>query len=253
VSARAKAWRRRTKPSFAVRVRSFWVIATLALCALVALGLAVINAPQLRVRSIDAIVPAASPVTKNDVIAAAHIDPDANIWLLNTGAIRNRLEALPYVATASVHRAQFPHPAVALEITLRTPNGCVHTRAGTVTIDATARVLQTGCVNPALPLADLGTSATAGPGAVLSAPDIDRLLADGKAIGDHIPVRIVRRDRFGGLEAVDGRGVLLKFGSDNDLEQKIALVEPIRAGAANGRRLRTIDLRAPATPVVEFQ
>jgi hypothetical protein len=252
VSARAKALRRRTKPSLAVRVRAFWVIAILALCALVALALAVINAPQLRVRSIDAIVPAASPVTKSAVIAAARIDPDANLWLLNTGAIRGRLDALPYVAMASVHRSQFPRPAVALEITLRTPNGCVHTRAGTVTIDATARVLQTGCVNAALPLADLGTDATAAPGAILSAPDIDRLLADGKAIADHIPVRIVRRDRFGGLEAIDSRGVLLKFGSDNDLEAKIALVEPIRAGAAHGRPIRAIDLRAPATPVVEF-
>ena len=252
MSARAKALRRRTKPSFAVRVRTFWVIAILALCVLVALALALVNAPQLRVRSIDASVPAASPVSKADVIAAAHIDPDANLWLLNTGAIRNRLEALPYVATAGVHRAQFPHPSVALEITLRTPNGCVHTRAGTVTIDATARVLQNGCVNARLPLADLGTNATAEPGAILSAPDIDRLLADGKAIGDHIPLRIVRHDRFGGLEAVDTRGVLLKFGTDADLDAKIALVEPIRAGAGHGRPLRTIDLRTPATPVVEF-
>jgi hypothetical protein len=248
VSARAKALRRRTKPSLAVRVRTFWVIAILALCALVALALAVINAPQLRVRSIDA----GSPVSKSDVIAAAHIDPDANVWLLNTGAIRSRLQALPYVATASIHRAQFPHPSATLEITLRVPNGCVRTRAGTVTIDSTARVLQTGCVSVALPLAELGTDATAVPGAVLSAPDIDRLLADGKAIGDHIPVRIVRRDRFGGLEAIDSRGVLLKFGSDKDLAAKIALVEPIRAGAGRGRPLRAIDLREPATPVVEF-
>lgn len=252
MSARAKALRRRTKPSLAVRMRTFWVIAALGLCALLAIVLAVINAPQLRVRTVDAIVPNGSPVTRAMVIAAAHIDPDANLWLLNTAAIRARLEALPYVATASAHRSQFPKPAIALEITLRRPTGCVRAGSVTVTIDAAARVLQTGCVDAALPLVDAGTGTPGAPGTTLAAPDIDRLLADAKLVGDHIPVRIVRRDRFGGLEAVDSRNVLLKFGSDADLAAKVALVEPIRAGAAHGRPLRVIDLRAPNTPVVEF-
>jgi hypothetical protein len=252
VSARAKALRRRTKPSLAVRLRTFWVIATLGLCVVLALALAVINAPQLRVRAIDAIVPNNGPVTKEMVLAAAHVDSDANLWLLNTGAIRARLEAIPYVATAATHRAQFPKPAIALEITLRRPTGCVRAGDVTVTIDAAARVLQTGCVAGSLPLVDAGTGAPGAPGTTLAAPDIDRLLADAKLIGDHIPVRIVRRDRFGGLEAVDSRNVTLKFGNDADLAAKVALVEPIRAGAAHGRPLRTIDLRAPNTPVVEF-
>jgi len=45
---------------------------------------------------------------------------------------------------------------------------------------------------------------------------------------------------------------LLKFGSDADLPAKLALVEPIRRSVGLGRPLRVIDLRAPATPVVEF-
>ena len=252
MSARAKALRRRTKPSFAVRVRTFWVIAALGLCLLVVLGVALVNAPLFRVRAIEAIVPAGSPVSKDDVLAAAHIDADANLWLLNTGAIRTRLDAIPYVASAAVHRAQFPKPSVTLEIALRAPTGCVRAGNDTVTIDKAARVLQAGCVSGLLPLVDAGTGSATAPGTTLAAPDIDRLLADAKAIGDHIPVRIVRRDRFGGLEAVDTRGVTLKFGADKDLASKIALIEPIRASAAHGRALRTIDLRAPNTPVVEF-
>ena len=243
--------RRRTKPSIAGRVRTFWVVALLSACVVAALGVAFANAPQLRIRSVTANVPANSPVTKDAVIAAARIDPDANLWLLNTGAIRVRLDAIPYVASADVHRAQFPHPTVALDITLRAPTGCVTTSSGTMTIDATARVLQSGCVAAALPQVDIGRGPAAVPGTILSAPDIDRLLADARAIGEHIPVRIVRRDRFGGLEAVDSHGVLLKFGSDADLPAKLALVEPIRR-SAGGRPLRVIDLRAPATPVVEF-
>jgi cell division septal protein FtsQ len=250
-SARAKALRRRTKPSIAVRLRTFWVVAALAACVASALGFAIANAPQLRVRSVEANVPSGGPVTKNAVIAAAHIDPDANLWLLNTAAIRRRLEAIPYVATGAVRRAQFPHPAVSLDVTLRTPTGCVQSSSGTVTIDATARVLQTDCVAANLPLVDVGVAPAVAPGAILTAPDVDRLLADARAIGEHIPVRVVRRDRFGGLEAVDSRGVLLKFGSDKDLPAKLALVEPIRS-SAGGRPLRAIDLRAPTTPVVEF-
>lgn len=243
--------RRRTKPSIAGRVRTFWVIALLAACVVAALGVAFANAPQLRIRSVAANVPANSPVTKAAVIAAARIDPDANVWLLNTGAIRARLDAIPYVANAEIHRAQFPHPGVVLDVTVRAATGCVTTSSGTITIDTTARVLQSGCASPALPQVDIGAGPAVAPGAILTAPDIDRLLADARAIGEHIPVHTVRRDRFGGLEAVDSRGVILKFGSDADLSAKLALVEPIRR-SAGGRPLRVIDLRAPATPVVEF-
>jgi hypothetical protein len=247
----AKAVQRRTKPSIAGRVRTFWVVAALALSAAFVLAIAIANAPQLRVRTVDASVPAGGPVTKSAVIAAAHIDPDANLWLLNTSAIRRRLEAIPYVATAGVHRAQFPQPAVMLDVTLREPTGCVRSAGGTVTIDAIARVLQTDCVSGALPLVDVGNAPAVAPGDTLTTPDIDRLLADGRAIGAHIPVRSVRRDRFGGLEAIDSRGVLLQFGSDADLPAKLALVEPIR-NSVHGRPLRAIDLRAPATPIVDF-
>ncbi len=249
-AARAKAVRRRAKPSLAGRVRTFWVLALLGLCGAFVLALAIANAPQLRVRSVDANVPA-GPVTKSAVLAAAAVDPDANLWLLDTGAIRNRLAAIPYVATASVHRAQFPHPAVLLEVTLRQPSGCVRSSSATVTIDATARVLQTGCASGNLPLIDIGPGPAVAPGAILTAPDIDRLLADAKTVGARVPVKIVRRDRFGGLEAVDSRGVILKFGADRDLAAKVALVEPIRR-SVGGRPLRAIDLREPATPVVEF-
>lgn len=249
-SARAKTLGRRTKPSLVGRVRTFWVFAVLVACAAAGAGIAIANAPQLRVRSVVANVPA-GPVTKSAVIAAAQIDAGANLWLLDAGAISGRIKAIPYVATADVHRAQFPSPAVTLEVTLRAPTGCVRSSSGTVTIDAAARVLQTGCASALLPQVDVGTGPAVAPGATLTAPDIDRLLTDAKAVAEHVPVRVVRRDAFGGLEAVDSQGVLLKFGSDADLTAKLALVEPIRR-SAGGRPLRVIDLRAPATPVIEF-
>jgi len=246
----AKALRRRSQPSLAVRLRALWLFAVLVVLGVFALGVAIANVPQLRVRSVEAIVPP-GPLARDAVVAAARVDPGANLWLLDTGAIRRRLEALPYVATASVGRAQFPQPAVTLEVTLREPADCVQTAGGLLTIDATARVLQTGCASTLLPVVETG-GAAAVPGSILTGPDTDALLADARAIAAHIPTHLVRRDRFGGIEAVDSRGVILRFGADADLAAKIALVEPIRAGAGHGRPLRAIDLRAPTTPVVEF-
>jgi hypothetical protein len=46
--------------------------------------------------------------------------------------------------------------------------------------------------------------------------------------------------------------VLLKFGAEHDLAEKLALVGPVRRSVGNRRRVVAIDLRAPATPIVEF-
>ncbi len=251
MSVRA-ARRRRSRPSFAVRVRTFWVIAALIVVAAAALAVAFADAPVFRVRVVRADVPPGGAVRASDVLAAAHVPPDANLWLLDTGAMRKRIAAIPYVLDARSHRTQFPQPAIAFAITLRVPTGCVHTAGGVVTIDATARVLQAGCAARNLPVVDAGNASAPPPGEILTTPDIDRLLADAQAIGSQVPVKLVRRDRFGGLEAIDTDGVILRFGADDDLATKLALVDPIRRSTAGAKRLRAIDLRAPDTPVVEF-
>ncbi len=81
-----------------------------------------------------------------------------------------------------------------------------------------------------------------------------RLLADAKLLADaDLAVRSLGRDRWGGLQAVDVTGVTLRFGDDADLARKAALVGPVRSTIGTKRRLRAIDLRAPATPVVQFR
>ncbi len=244
--------RRRSRTSLAVHVRTFWMFAALIVVAVAAVAVALVEAPQFRVRAVSAALASGTPVRSSDVLKAARVVPDSNLWLLDAGAMRARIEAIPYVLDVSVHRSQFPQPAIAFDVTLRTPTGCVRTSNGVVTIDATARVLQRACAQRELPLVDAGGEPAPPPGATLTTPDIDRLLADAKAIGDRIPVRIVRRDRFGQLEAVDSDGVILRFGADDDLATKLALVEPIRRSTAGIKKLHAIDLRAPDTPVVEF-
>ena len=251
---RARVLPRRRKPSLAARVRPFWILIVI-LAALAAWGGAwLVRSPWFRVARVGIDVPLASPVSREDVRRAAAIVPGANVWLLNTGAMRRRIEAIPYVDRASVHRGQFPQPFVELTATVRRPSACVRAGDRVVTIDATSRVLQAGCAAESAARIDAGEAKVPAPGGSIADRDITRLLADARTLADAgVTVRSLPRDRWGGLEAVDVTGVILRFGDDADLTQKAGLVQPVRAGIGSKRVVRAIDLRAPKTPVVEFR
>jgi len=245
---------RRRKPSLAARAKPFWILAVVLLAGLGWGGYALAGAPWFRVAHVGIDVPLGSPVSREQVRAAAAIGPDANVWLIRGGALARRVEAIPYVDRASIHRGQFPQPFVELGVTVRRPSACLRGAAGDVTIDATARVLQRGCALPAVARVDAGRAALPAPGATIADPDVGRLLADARVLADaDLAVRSLGRDRWGGLEAVDVTGVTLRFGDDGDLAKKVVLVAPVRAGIGTKRPVRAIDLRAPATPVVEFR
>ncbi|MBV9439863.1 MAG: FtsQ-type POTRA domain-containing protein, partial [Candidatus Eremiobacteraeota bacterium] len=184
---------------------------------------------------------------------AAAIAPDANVWLIDTRAVQQRIEAIPYVDRASVRRAQFPHPAVELAVTVRRPADCLRGDGGTVTVDAAARVLQRGCAVPAAPLV-VASAALPAPGQTVSDASVTRLLRDEAILVQAgLGLRRIARDRWAGLEIVDRSGVTVRFGDDADLPHKAALVGPVRAGIGTRRPVAAIDLRAPATPIVEFR
>jgi hypothetical protein len=123
-----------------------------------------------------------------------------------------------------------------------------------VTIDATARVLQTGCALAAAARIDAGAATVPAPGGTIADPDLSRLLADANILAAaDLGIRTLGRDHWGGLEAVDVSGIRLRFGSDDDLAKKAALVAPVRAGVGPSRLIRSIDLRAPGTPIVVFR
>jgi hypothetical protein len=245
---------RRRKPSLVARVRPFWILLLVLAALLVSGGVGLANAPWFRVARVTIDVPAASPVTRDQVSAAAAIAPDANIWLLDPGAMARRIEAIPYVDRATIRRTQFPHPVLEVEIGVRRPSACVRAGGREVTIDASARVVQTGCAASALPWIDAGNAAVPAPGGRVVDGEIAALFADEKVLADaNLAIRQVSRDRWGGLDAVDTTGVSLEFGDDADLAAKAALVEPVRAGIGTKRPIRAIDLRAPKSPTVEFR
>jgi cell division septal protein FtsQ len=250
---RPRSAQRRRKTSAVARVKPFWIFA-IVLVGLFAWGGAwLAQSPWFRVTRVGIDVPLASPVSRDAVRAAAGISRDTNVWLVNTSAAARRIEAIPYVDVADIRRGQFPKPFVEVAVTVRRPSACVRGGGLDVTIDATARVLQAECATATLPRIDAGQAVVPAPGGTVTDPEVGRLLADAKTLSDaNLPVRRLARDRWGGLEAVDVTGVVIQFGADDDLSKKAALVEPVRKGVAN-HRIRSIDLRAPGTPTVEFR
>jgi hypothetical protein len=251
--SRPRVLPRRRKPSVAARARPFWALAALALALLVAVGVWLAQAPFFRITRVIIDLPLGSPVSAAHVRAAAAIAPAANLWLLRPGAIAARVEAIPYVDRASVHRVQFPAPFVELGITVRRPAFCWQSGSAEVTLDATGRVLQLGCAGPAIPRL-IAVGVPPAPGATVTDAGIVRLLADADTLaGAGLSMRRLNWDRWGGLEGIDASGVILRLGDDADLGAKAALVGPVRAGIGAKRSVRAIDLRAPGTPTVEFR
>jgi hypothetical protein len=245
---------RRRKPSLAARLRPFWIVAAFVLALAVWGGYALANAAWFALAHLGIDVPIDGPVTVAQVRAAAAIPPKANVWLLHAGAIARRIEAIPYVDRASVHRGQFPKPFVEIGVTVRRPSACVSAAGRSVTIDAAARVLQNGCALRSVAQIEAGPAPLPAPGATIVDRDIGRLLDDAKILaGANLGLRALRRDRWGELEAVDRTGMTIRFGDDVDLAKKAALVAPVRAGMGTKRRIVAIDLRAPSTPTVEYR
>ncbi len=240
---------RRSKPSLFARLRVFWVVAVFLACALAGTIAYALNWPGFRLGALDvtgnAIVPRAA------ILARAALEPGRNIWLLDTRAAQQRIEAIPYVQSAQVRRA-FPN-AVAISIVERAPLGCLFAAGGAaLTIDAQRRVLERGCARMPRPEFRAGTLAAGPPGTFLHSEPLARLQADAAVLrGARDAFVAFGFDRYGGLEASLAGGPLIRFGGDADLPEKLRLLDAIQARLGPDPSLRAIDLRAPAAPVVE--
>lgn len=242
--------RRRTRRSLGARLRTYWVVAVFAGFA-GAYGIWLLaNAPQFRVQSISVI--GTARVRPADVLAQAAIAPSANAWLLDKRAIERRVERLPFVDRAQLHRT-FP-ARVVIAVSERTPDGCLVIAPDAFTIDSGARVLARGCLDPTLPAFRRDDLALPTLGAFLHDETLTRLRADAAKLAESEPYRAFAFDSFGGFQAVLTDGITVRFGDDADLDEKAPLVAPILAELAPRLgRIAAIDLRAPAAPAVSYQ
>jgi cell division septal protein FtsQ len=233
------------------RARPFWMPIALG-AALVFVGLAFAATwPGFDPRQIA--VTGNRRVTRGEILARAAVAPHVSIWLQNTGAIAVRIEAIPFIATAAVHR--IPPAAIKIVVAERVPFALLRSGANAVVIDRALRVLTLATGDERLPV-------------FLVEPDLD--LWPGEFVRTHTAIDLrntyeamtARRivpvelgfDRFGGLVVTMPGGLRLLLGGQNDLGRKLTLADAILAQVVGGQqRVAAIDLRAPAAPVLVYR
>ena len=239
----------RSKRSSLTRLRPFWfagvIVAGLAAWG----GVWLAENPAFALKRLD--VSGLSHVTRAEVVARAAIDPHRNIWLLDVRAIEARLDALPHVRTARVHRR--PPATIRLEIAERVPSACVRAGTSAALIDADDRVLELGCHGD-VPAYVLDATHALAPGAFLHDEELTQLEADARALGAGARFVSFAHDRFGELVATRSDGIAVQFGDEDQLERKQRLVGPILAELGpQAAGVASVDVRTPATPVVEYR
>jgi cell division protein FtsQ len=246
--------RRRRRPSTARKLRPFWFLIASAI-AVAAVALYVLAVwPALDPHSVE--VFGDTVVPKAEILARAQIDPNRNMFLQNTRAMAARIEAIPYVATARVHR-RLPD-TMTIVVTERVPYAFIESGGIDVTVDRAMRVLQTG-VPPdradSLPVFATQSTSVPAPGAFVTDPDVNAFEAiEDQLQSAQIDARRVAYDRFGDVDVTLRNGILIQLGDRTiQLEEKIAMIEPVLAKVDRGKRkVAAIDLRAPTTPVVVY-
>lgn len=226
------------------------LIALCALLVLVALAVAAVW-PGFDPKTVG--VTGNERVPRSEILDRAAIASDQSMWFQSVGAISRRIEAIPYIASASVRR--LPPASILILVSERTPFAVVQSGDDAAVVDRDLRVLQEATGAQTLPVFSVKPGLALVPGAFLTQTGIVTLRDDYEAmIAAHVSPRELELDRFGGLVATMRDGIRVLLGDENDFGKKLALVDPILSQVvANQRQVAAIDLRAPAAPVIVYR
>lgn len=241
----------RKKPSAARRLRPFWLPLTLlgivAACAGAFLVAWPGFAPQRVVVTGNRLVPS------SEIARRARVEARVNMWLQNTGAMNARVSAIPYIAAVHVYRV--PPATVLVAVRERVPYAVIRSGYDAAVVDRDLRVLAFATGTESLPAFVVKPGLELLPGAFLTDAGAKTLRDDYELmIAAHVVPLDLSFDRFGGLVATMRRGVKILFGTDDDFDKKLALVNPVLSQLVRDRRhVEAVDLRAPSTPVLVFR
>ncbi len=242
----------RLKKSLFERLRPFWmIIAVCVLTALIAAYYAVtwrgFHARLITIRGTQV-------VSEQDVLKEAAINEHKNLWLQNMGAAAQRIESIPYIKVAALHRNL---PAdLYIDVTERIPNAVFVADAGTALVDADGRVLETDGLYPAdLPRIRIRLTEPLIPGRFLRDSRVARAQRDYDVLlKNNVLVHALQFNKRTELTVQLVSGVQVELGQDADLAAKAALVQPILHQIAGKiEKVTALDLRAPQTPVVVYK
>jgi cell division protein FtsQ len=226
--------------------RALTAVGTLAVlaAAYVAVHSPLLDVDHVRVSGGEHTDPAA-------VAVASGVPRGAPLVTLDTGAVARRVEALPWVRTARVER-RWPG-TIGIAISERRPAATMPAGEGrTALVDATGRVLavvDAGTAGAALPP---GLPAVTGAGGHPQAgdtlgPRARRAVEVARAVGESLPGTVTEVSTD--LDATLVSGGKVRFGSVDDLDEKIVAVETVLTDV-DVACLKVLDVRVPGSPIL---
>jgi cell division septal protein FtsQ len=239
---RRKVPAKRTKRSVGERIGRFWIlIVVLSVIAVALAGFA---------EFWPGFYPKHILVSGNERVDRATILQAALMQSIN--AMAARVAAIPFVGRVTVRR--YPPGTIAIAVTERVPFAMVQRGDAMAIVDDSLRVLGNESDDAALPLFVLSGNNAFVPGAFLHSNDALALRSAYATVKDAALVpTLLEFDRYGQLEVTTADGLHLLLGDPSGLEQKVRLCSAILAQTTGQRRkLATIDVRAPGTPVVTY-
>ena len=241
---------RRTKLSARVTVGRFWIVIVAIAVIAIAGGAFAEFWPGFYPARI--VVTGNVRVDRSTIVHAAAIARHRSIWLQNIRKMAARVAAVPLIDRATVKR--YPPGTIAIRVTERVPFAIVRRGEESATVDDTLRVLQDAPDVSALPVFVLQGSAAFVPGAFLQSNDAIALRTVYTVLaGAGLTAAALQFDRYGQVEATTTGGIRLLLGEPANLDDKVRLCAAIVAQiVAHGRNAKTVDVRAPSTPVVTY-
>lgn len=218
-----------------------WSLAVLTGFVLLLLGAAM--SPLLDIEEIQ-IVGAGSPEHVAEIRRASGLDVGDSIVTFLPGSAAGKVEDLPWVASATVHR-DLPD-LVRVTVTERVPVAWVKAGTRVLVVDGTGRVLwRVDAPPPGLPEL-VGVADLAGPGGVVR-PVV--LPAAAEALGPDLGSRTASVHLDDGTMTVQiGGGPQLRFGAPTQVAAKARVAGAVLA-AIGGTPVGYIDVTVPAAPV----
>jgi cell division protein FtsQ len=192
-------------------------------------------------------------VSRQEILARAGVAPHTTIWLQNTGAIAQRVAAIPYIDSARVRRT--PPAAIRIVVTERTPFAVLRSDYDAAVADRSLRVLEPVTDESALPVFDVGPATALTPGSFVRSSTAVALRAAYETMSSRqmAPAELAL-DPYGGLVVTMRGGLRLMLGGQSDLAQKLTLADAILSQiVTQRRRVAAIDLRAPSAPVLVYR
>jgi cell division protein FtsQ len=235
----------------AARRRRWWAIAIGGVAAITAGAVGISQSPLLAVHHLK--LTGESHTTTAQVLAATGLDHHPLMTELALGRLRANLEALPWVATASVQR-HWPQ-TVSVRLTERVPVAAVANAAGgPALVDRSGRVLAESAEEPSSVPTVTGLGPAGAPGSFLApAPGV----TDALVLATALPaVEAASPSQIKEIVVADGTldltlmgGTTVTFGTAEQLDAKLlALHTLLQQVSIKG--IAGIDLRLPSAPVL---